>query len=265
MMECPDLFPLGDKWVLIGSLYKTNQWWVGTLSGDPPRFTPERVGILDYGNGYAAKTGSEMIQTGSSRRLVFGFTGWQEPTMPNGCGRALVIPRELRVEGSELMTLPIPETAVLRIPGTATTSSSALAKGSQVEVRMNCSGATSGKVGIRTLATADGKFYTEIGYDFDRKVAYADHSNCCATPNSIVQRAPHPRPAAAGQVQIAIFVDGGLIEAFISGKVITPLVSPDPAAGAPEDRVTTVLQAPGASCSVGSWQLAYNQLDSIVV
>jgi len=23
MMECPDLFPLGNKWVLIGSLYKS--------------------------------------------------------------------------------------------------------------------------------------------------------------------------------------------------------------------------------------------------
>ena len=77
MMECPDLFPLGNKHVLIGSLYKTNQWWVGTLSGEPPRFTPERVGIMDYGNGYAAKSGSTWVQSGRSRRLVFGFTGWQ--------------------------------------------------------------------------------------------------------------------------------------------------------------------------------------------
>ena len=70
VMECPDLFPLGDKWVLIGSLYKTNQWWVGSMSGNPPRFTPEHVGIVDYGNGYAAKTGTTWAQTGSGRRLV---------------------------------------------------------------------------------------------------------------------------------------------------------------------------------------------------
>ena len=44
MMECPDLFPLGDKWVLLASLYRTNQWWVGSLAGDPPRFSPEQVG-----------------------------------------------------------------------------------------------------------------------------------------------------------------------------------------------------------------------------
>ena len=46
-----DRIPNPHLQVLVGSLYKTNQWWVGTLAGDPPRFTPERVGILDYGNG----------------------------------------------------------------------------------------------------------------------------------------------------------------------------------------------------------------------
>ena len=33
---------------------------MGTLSGDPPRFQAERVGILDYGNGYAAKSADEI-------------------------------------------------------------------------------------------------------------------------------------------------------------------------------------------------------------
>jgi hypothetical protein len=121
MMECPDLFPLGDKWVLVGSLYKTNQWWVGTLAptgpGGAPRFTPDRVGILDYGNGYAAKTGTTWVQQGSSRRLVFGFTGWSEPTAPTGCGRYLIMPRDLSVHGDELHVDPVPEAAVLRAPG----------------------------------------------------------------------------------------------------------------------------------------------------
>ena len=49
MMECPDFFPLGDKFVLIASLYKTNQWWVGEVSGDPPRFTAERAGNVRRG------------------------------------------------------------------------------------------------------------------------------------------------------------------------------------------------------------------------
>ncbi len=54
---------------------------MGRLEGDPPRFSPEQVGVLDYGNGYAAKSGSAWVQSGGARRLLFGFTGWQEPTM----------------------------------------------------------------------------------------------------------------------------------------------------------------------------------------
>ena len=39
--------------------------------------------------------------------------------MPSGCGRALIIARELTVEGSELVIHPIPETSVLRVPPAA--------------------------------------------------------------------------------------------------------------------------------------------------
>jgi hypothetical protein len=81
MLECPDLFPIGgagtNRWILIASLYNqpnfeyTNQWFVGTLSGDPPRFTAEHTGLLDYGSSYAAKSGSTMVQGPASRRLLF--------------------------------------------------------------------------------------------------------------------------------------------------------------------------------------------------
>ena len=174
--------------------------------------------------------------------------------MPAGCGRALIMPRELTVDGSELIISPIPETAALRIPGSyrlarvhsravasasatgaaststsasastiaatpavssasvaaasasfvssasaaAVTSSSAaaIASGSQVEVRLLCAPTqalqpSTGKTGIRTLSTADGSQYTEIGYDWASQTFYADHSQCCsATRKAIVQAAP---------------------------------------------------------------------------
>lgn len=195
------MFPLGDsgKWVLIGSLYKTNQWWVGSLSGDPPRFTPDHVGIVDFGNGYAAKTGTTWQQKGTERRLVFGFTGWQEPTAPTGCGRYLIMPRDLSVVSNRLEVTPIPETKVLRVPSSKKTTTveadgdaSTIASGSQVEISLSCTGtASSGKVAIRTLASSDDKYFTEIGYDFgDKKMPfYVDHSHCCTAPNTIVQKA----------------------------------------------------------------------------
>ena len=230
MMECPDLFPLGDsgKWVLIGSLYKTNQWWVGTLSGDPPRFTPDNVGIVDFGNGYAAKTGTTWEQKGTERRLVFGFTGWQEPTAPTGCGRYLIIPRDLSVVSNRLEVSPIPETKVLRVPSSKKITTveanvptdgdaSTIAGGSQVEISLSCTGtATSGKVAVRTLASSDGKYYTEIGYDFGDKAMpfYVDHSHCCSAPNQIVQKAISGG-AHSSLSNMTILVDGGLIEVRI--------------------------------------------------
>jgi hypothetical protein len=59
-------------------------------------------------------------------------------------------------------------------------------------------------------------------------------------------------------LNMTVFVDGGLIEAFLSGKVITPLVAPDDHAGLPETRVTTLVETSGRlGCSIESWQLAY--------
>eukprot|EP00039_Didymoeca_costata_P002756 m.62337 g.62337 ORF g.62337 m.62337 type:complete len:523 (-) comp11503_c0_seq1:37-1605(-) len=264
MMECPDFFPLGDKYVLLGSLYKTNQWWVGTLAGNPPRFTPESVGILDYGNGYAAKTGSTFIQTGASRRLLFAFTGWSEPTTVPGCGRSLVLPRELSISNTRLVINPIPERAVLRIPSSEKPLGGSLATGTQVEITMFCSTQSNmlpsnGKTYVRVLQSPDGKSYTEIGYDFGTQKFYADHSNCCATANTIVQNAPLPMDVltADGGLNMTVMVDGGTIEAYANGVVITPLVNPDSNINE-ADRISSF--SPTSSplaCTGSSWQLKY--------
>jgi hypothetical protein len=169
------------------------------------------------------------------------------------------------VVGDRLVTSPIPETEILRVPGTQTLTTGALANGSQIEVTVLCTVGSSfptvGNVGIRTLGTADGTVYTEIGYDFSKAAFYADHSKCCAAPNTIVQRAPLPASvvAADGGLNMTFFVDGSLTEAFANGVVITPLISPDPAKAAPEDRVTTFVNSAGAGvkCAVESWQLKY--------
>jgi beta-fructofuranosidase len=264
MMECPDLFPLGDKWVLVGSLYKTNQWWVGDLVADAdgvPRFTPDAVGILDYGNGYAAKTGSTMIQSGSTRRVVFGFTGWSEPTTAPGCGRSLIMPRDLSVVGSRLVIHPVPETAVLRVASSHSSDPTAMAKGSQVEIRLVCPFTTApsgGTAAVRVLGGTDGS-YTEIGYDFTAKAFYADHSKCCTAPNTIVQRGNLDLAVlvADGGLNVTVFVDGGTIEAFANGVAITPLVSPSLAI-APADRTSALSTLPtGLKCTVDSWQQKY--------
>jgi beta-fructofuranosidase len=292
MIECPDLFPLADSadggnistWVLLGSLYKTNQWWVGTMSGDPPRFTPQRVGILDYGQGYAAKTGSTIVQGPRSRRVMFSFTGWQSPTNAPGCGRTMVLPRELGVRDGALTIAPVEEASLLRVAGSAVSnhvrsgSQQRQADGSQVELRLTCDGmrqalaaGTGGTVGVRTLGffgpdNYELVQYTEVGYNLAEQALYVDHSRCCAAPSPtpIVQRASLPAASLAGSgdvLNLTVFVDGGLIEAFASERVaITALVSPDERAAKPGERRTEAFSsAKGVECAASSWGMAFGE------
>eukprot|EP00054_Salpingoeca_dolichothecata_P015306 m.87904 g.87904 ORF g.87904 m.87904 type:complete len:544 (-) comp21429_c0_seq2:36-1667(-) len=267
MMECPDVFPLGDKYMIIGSLFATNQWWIGTIAGDPPRFTAEKVGLMDYGNGYAAKTGTTMVQTPTARRLVFSFTGWKEPSADPSCGRFLTIPRDLTLgdDGKSPRIRPIPEIASLRantsmLNAKVEQKTVPLVIGSLAEIQVNCTFSqppTTGVVATRVLGTADGVVFTEIGYNFGQQMMYANHSRCCATPNDIVQTAPVPIVNLDGQVNFTVLVDGGMIESFLNGLVtITPLVAPDANQGPPETRINSAINtADGVECVANGWKL----------
>ena len=98
LMECPDVFQLGDKTVVLGSLpgvpvntEGTSHWWVGKISDDDLKFTAEATGRFDWGPGgfssiYAAKSGSQ-AQEPFTRRVLFGFGGWREGmSLASECG-----------------------------------------------------------------------------------------------------------------------------------------------------------------------------------
>ena len=73
---------------------------------------------------------------------------------------------------------------------------------------------------------------------------------------------PTSTPPDTHSILRQVYVDGGLIEAFLGGMAITPLVSPDPNAARPEQRTTSVVETSGGlDCSVQSWQLAYSRTD----
>ena len=189
------------------------------------------------------------------------------------------MPRDLSIENDKLVVSAIPETKVLRVPGSKQTATieaqpeneeqrgqaqASIAPGSQVEISLSCTGtpsSASGKIAVRTLASADGKYYTEIGYDLSNAEMpfYVDHSHCCTKPSNFTQRAILSKEPTGTDDTMTVFVDGGLIEAYTGGTVITPLLNPDEAAGgAPDARVSSVVNtASGVKCTVTSYKLAY--------
>ena len=119
-IECPDVFHIGNHTVVMGSLQfdgpwqgTSTTWWVGDVDSLSTRFQPKTVGLVDYGQNYAARTGGPTTATvaagsgsgsGSGadlRRVLFAFSGYRQPTLEPGCGDPpgfyYLVPRELTV------------------------------------------------------------------------------------------------------------------------------------------------------------------------
>jgi beta-fructofuranosidase len=103
--ECPDFFPLGDRWVLITSRRGVH-WQTGQFDG--VTFVSEHRGLCDKAiNGddippfYAAKTGVD----DSGRRLLFGWVS--SAVHPEGRGM-IGTPRELSLDEAGRLVQSVP-------------------------------------------------------------------------------------------------------------------------------------------------------------
>jgi beta-fructofuranosidase len=119
MWECPDLFPLDDKHVLIVSPMNMpnhkNVYMVGEMDYKDGKFTRQSFEELDYGfDFYAAQT----FQDDQGRRILIGWMdmwGSKMPTQENGWAGALTIPRELSLlSDGKLIMKPVSELKALR-------------------------------------------------------------------------------------------------------------------------------------------------------
>ncbi len=96
MWECPDLFPLGNKHVLIYSTQRKVFWKVGDLDPATLLFHEQQSGMLDYGSFYAPKT--QLDKAGN--RILWG---WIQETRPEaeysaaGWSGLMSLPRQLTI------------------------------------------------------------------------------------------------------------------------------------------------------------------------
>ena len=113
--ECPDLFQLGDKWVLIVSLnpggYQVGsgtQYFLGQWNGKEFIADDAKTRWLDYGrDNYAGITFNNAPQ---DRRIFLGWmSNWEYAhTFPTQPWRgAMTLPRELSLHGDRIIQTPI--------------------------------------------------------------------------------------------------------------------------------------------------------------
>lgn len=119
MWECPNLFPLNDKHVLIispiGMNGAKNIYITGEMDYKTGKFVEEYYEEIDYGDDfYAAQT----FLDDKGRWILIGWMGmWNTkiPTKDNGWAGAMTIPRVITLlPGGKLSFQPVPELQKLR-------------------------------------------------------------------------------------------------------------------------------------------------------
>jgi beta-fructofuranosidase len=111
-IECPNLFKLDGKWVLIISPHKPCEYFVGSLDLTRPQFIPEAHGTLDAGNDYASN-----ISTDPSGRTILWLWGRTENPPSRGWNSVMTLPRILSIgPDGFLRQRPAPDFEKLRSP-----------------------------------------------------------------------------------------------------------------------------------------------------
>ncbi|WP_413742799.1 glycoside hydrolase family 32 protein [Sodalis sp. RH15] len=110
--ECPNLFKLGNKWVLLVSPHAEVEYYVGELDPDRCTFTIENSGIVDYSRNFYA---TNVLFDDRGRALAWGaLVGFKETKGWNCC---VSLPREFSLSADgKLLQSPAAELRALRGP-----------------------------------------------------------------------------------------------------------------------------------------------------
>ena len=125
MWECPDLFPLNDKWILFFSpMFMGNRkavYLVGEMDFDTPHFTVLNDGEIDWGCEYYA---AQSLLDDKDRRILMAWqNGWDwmpwwkdfGPTAEEGWCGSMALPRSISLDAeNRLLSAPVSELELLR-------------------------------------------------------------------------------------------------------------------------------------------------------
>jgi beta-fructofuranosidase len=169
-IECPNLFKLGSKWVLLMSPQDPCEYFVGPLDLARGKFTPDTHGVLDPGQSYASN-----ISYDDRGRTLLWLWGRTESDPAKGWQCCMTMPRILSIdEDGFLRQNPAPEFETLRGDARAMPGAPLDAKplplaagfaGDCLEIEAVFTVEQAAAVGIRVRVPAGGgKAAAEIGY-----------------------------------------------------------------------------------------------------
>lgn len=223
MWECPSFFPLGDKWVLMVSVYSPKgPLYVIYYTGDyrVDRFEPDGPPrLLDFGAGacfYAPQTFVER----KGRRVMFGWLresrSVEEQTKAGWSG-ALSLPRFLDLSDRGDLCCTPPE-GIQALRGdheelTGQNQLSATVRGNCMELLIHIPPESEKWSGVHLTCGQNAQDSVLVGYDSVNGAVVVD----CRNAGGLINVLPIDIPGLQDLVLHA-FVDGSIIETFIEGK-----------------------------------------------
>jgi len=228
MWECPDLFPLGDRHVLMVSpipLRKT-LYFVGSFREH--RFVPDHQGVVDDGGCFYAP---QSFADAQGRRIMFGWL-WEgrDESAQRAAGWAGVmsLPRQLlpRSDG-RLGVQPVAELRSLRrrhwglrdLAISPATPTRLHVQGAALEIVAEFAPGDAGQLGLAVRCSPDGAEQTAIVYDRTTGQLSIDRERASlAAPNQHEPHATRVPLAAAESLTLQVFVDHSVVEVFANAR-----------------------------------------------
>ncbi len=228
MWECPDVFPLGphaspQKHILIYSTQGKVFWQSGTIDPQTLVFAPLHTGLLDYGSFYAPKT--QLDQHGN--RILWG---WIPETRPeaefsaSGWAGLMSLPRVLTLGPDDRLRItPAPAVNKLRqqeqklklVPASAATPTASKTLLASATLKQAC-----GELLCLVKPGSEPFTLDLVNAQKPAEASYLSIRYSHANPGEIVvdqQRMPI-QLAAREPLQLHFYIDGSVIELFVSNQ-----------------------------------------------
>lgn len=240
MWECPNFFPLGDRWVLLvsamcGSAANTTYtmfYFVGRFEG--LRMVVEHHGPVESGDVWAP----QVFGDAAGRRIMFMWikeARGQEACLGAGWAGCLSLPRELSLgERGQLLIRPAAETGFLRAgalhrgPLEAGPSRVPLLadRGECIEIVATVHPGSWQQAGLEVLVSPDGQEKTRVYFDKPTRRIVIDRDQSSLTEAVWKGQVSRELGDADGPVELRVFVDHSVIEVYVGGLCLSARAYP---------------------------------------
>jgi beta-fructofuranosidase len=232
MWECPDLFSLGNKHVLIVSVWDNRHiyypiYFVGDYAAHT--FSPEPPHKLDFGASFYAP---QSLRDAQGRRLMWGWLREGRDVQVQrtaGWSGVMSLPRVLTMRADGMLSVePAPELTTLRGKHTrwtdidlASTSSNVLGdvQGDTLEIIAEFDPGDATEFGITVRCSPDGAEQTQISYDRIGQRLAVDPQRSSLGDHLYREVQSGPLDLASEEpLKLHIFLDRSVVEIFANSR-----------------------------------------------